>query len=1055
MRTVKLFIFPEIEIKPDNLDLSFGDTTGWNFSPLSSMIVESNCLVIDDEVVENTITYLNASLTSYLFEDKKKYRVEYRIDGASTLTRHKAYLNAGYSKQSTGNGLFSVNVTCKTPTGLQSQSLNKKFSIVLQGDVPTTIKISEIKVFEIEEKEIDLYDDESIAITLALQELTDISKKASSFSKSIKLPGTSNNNINFKHVYQVATQDSFRLNYAVRSIVTQNNIEYFSGFLYMKSISVKNSDNNFEYICELKSEVNTLFKTTSEKLLIGNINPKFDLDFSEYNHPKNYANISSSWWKGSELRAGYINLPTMPTYAVNHNTNVLGTGYVYPLINYGTSSRENKMTLMRPSIFIYEIFKKIVNGAGFTFTSTFLESERFKRLIYPRVTEVKEEEFSLGSNAYQNFLPSLSVGSNLVNHDPNASTNEFTNAVRMPMNILQNGVESDQYTVYQSGNYKINVDISKIYFKYICPEHNFDGYMNLTTNQDNHLGYILFEVIRKSGNVFTTIKQEIIQSPLFDSDHVRFPKTLLKTNQAVSIDSVYLDAGDIIYLQVTLLSPHRENVPENLFDTASTGSWNWEADNIWQTDKRVWVTYEIPYRAITLQIICLSSNEIGENMTVNLNSNLHTDIKQSDFLTSIIKIFNLIVDIDPNNKTNLLIEPYNSFYSSDISNDWSKKRDMDSDFIIEEASDLNRKNLMFKWTEDEDTYNSAYFASTKKTYGENEILSDINTNDTTLIQPIFAPTPLDKFVGNYNSEKVVVPIIYSNPTWDSTSNSTTFDTNVTYKPRMLYWGGLQYWNKTLGSSNPGYAGFKIKSVAQDYTFGYSEPKTCYYPYAGHCDKPLNDEVNFDLNWGVNYWYWSESFSPMTYKNLTNDYYSNMLAEFTDKDSKKVTGYFDLNSEDIRKFSFKNLIVIEEQGIKTYYRPSKIIDYVPGKLTKVELIKIIKQYIPVTYNRWNWLKDNIAVEAATPVDIAVNNNIMQTMSLVQPIVGIGVGVGVDTSIKSNGSTNYQLSGTTNFIRGGDDTLQYMYSQSIINLIKGGEDATRNFGSQSPINLINDK
>ena len=55
----------------------------------------------------------------------------------------------------------------------------------------------------------------------------------------------------------------------------------------------------------------------------------------------------------------------------------------------------------------------------------------------------------------------------------------------------------------------------------------------------------------------------------------------------------------------------------------------------------------------------------------------------ADFLTSIFKMFNLFVEVDPNNEKNLLIETRDTFYSQGGAKDWTYKLARDRDITLE------------------------------------------------------------------------------------------------------------------------------------------------------------------------------------------------------------------------------------------------------------------------------------------------------------------------------------------------------------------------------------
>jgi hypothetical protein len=114
-------------------------------------------------------------------------------------------------------------------------------------------------------------------------------------------------------------------------------------------------------------ELGGFITTLGNKRLTGNINPQDDLDFSAYNHTYSVANISSSW------------------------DNAGGSGYYYPLIDYGNVStgqygvakKDFQYTTFRPALYVKEYIEKIFAGTDYTFNCPFFDSALFKRLIIP------------------------------------------------------------------------------------------------------------------------------------------------------------------------------------------------------------------------------------------------------------------------------------------------------------------------------------------------------------------------------------------------------------------------------------------------------------------------------------------------------------------------------------------------------------------------------------------------------------------------------------------------------------------------------------------------
>ncbi len=106
---------------------------------------------------------------------------------------------------------------------------------------------------------------------------------------------------------------------------------------------------------------------------------KEDLDFSEYNHTWNVTSITNSW-----------------------NT-INGSGYYYPLIDYGNVSSNKddfSVSAFRPALYAKEYIEKIFEGTTYTLNCDFFETDLFKTLIIPNNSQTIQgtnDRFILGT----------------------------------------------------------------------------------------------------------------------------------------------------------------------------------------------------------------------------------------------------------------------------------------------------------------------------------------------------------------------------------------------------------------------------------------------------------------------------------------------------------------------------------------------------------------------------------------------------------------------------------------------------------------------------------
>jgi hypothetical protein len=297
----------------------------------------------------------------------------------------------------------------------------------------------------------------------------------------------------------------------------------------------------------------------------------------------------------------------------------------------------------------------------------------------------------------------------------------------------------------------------------------------------------------------------------------------------------------------------------------------------------------------------------GESIVIN--DTIPKGIFQKDFFASIVKMFNLYVYEDRLVEKKLIIKPFIDFYDgSQI--DWTAKVDRGSVMRLKPMSEFTARYYEYKYKQDNDFYAENYRKKYNEGYGdiiydsENEFVKEKDSTEL-----IFAPTILYQFTG---TDKIYSSIY-------KLSNSNAAEDKMDSVIRILQ-------AKKITGRNT----WAIKNGATTLA-SYTA-----YGYAGHLDDPFNPQA--DINWGAT----KEVFynaSSVTAANLFAGYWSEYIAEITDKDSKLLTCSLKLNEVDIYNLDFSKLIYIDG----SLWRLNKVLDYNPMdfNVTKVELLKVIE------------------------------------------------------------------------------------------------------------------
>ncbi len=679
----------------------------------------------------------------------------------------------------------------------------------------------------IEGKRLDVSGGISNLLTYAIDDVKDVGSRNTSFSKTIVLPGTSNNNVQFGHIFDVRVSGTynpalnnvgynFNPSKKADCVIFQDHIQVFKGILRVLKIIIVNGVP--EYECAVFGELGGL------KNAIGNAKLQ-DLDFSVYDHILSVPNVSGSW-----------------------NT-VNGSGYFYPLADYGnvsTNKVDYDITTFRPALYVKEYIDKIFYGAGYTYESALMDTQRFKSLVIPH-----NQKFLTKNNLRWIDAEKIDIG----DYDIIDSGSSPDAAYAFTGVELVNFTGAPGTPDFQEFTYTGPTGVSGRF------------YLNLHGDYFND-GALVEMQIRINGTA-------ILTATLDDTGGVVQDWSLIE-------EVAYtLSLGDVV---------------DVYFIGSGGGTYNVGSD----VGTFVFIS-DIP-----------TTVTIGEGDDVQLNDAIPRNILQIEFLSSVLKLFNLYVTEDKLKNKFLSIKPYVDFYDLNVSGivDWTYKLDRGKVIELTPMSEINARYYAFKFKQDSDYYNDLY----SKRYGENygDYIFDSEfafSGDVTNVDLIFSGTPL---VGYAGADKIVSVYYKQN----SPGVEQESDTNI----RILQ-----------AKKITGVNAWAIKNGDVNLQTGIT-----VYGYAGHYDDP--DAPANDIQFGVPRELFFTLVSGAINVNQFNVYWSSYMAEITDKDSKLLTAHFKLNNRDIYNLDFSKLIYLDG----SYFRLNKIIDWnaTEPEVTKCELLKAI-------------------------------------------------------------------------------------------------------------------
>ncbi len=518
----------------------------------------------------------------------------------------------------------------------------------------------------------DVASDLPALLTFSIDDVKDFAARSTTFSKTIVLPGTAKNNALLGNIFDFKTENTtfdnlpnvnsnFNAFIGADVLIFQNNIQCLKGT--MRLLKILNNKGRYEYEVAVFGELSLFISSTAAHLLE-------DLDFSDYDHTYNETTIAASWDNASG-----------------------GSGYYYPLIDYGTYSvnkHDWDFKTFRPALFVKEYIDKIFSTNNFTYVSTLFGTTRFKSLIVPHNQKTLTKQSSLLASA--RVTSSYEVIGTSVGEYFDALTFDSFSGTDFTIDGSNQQITFTGATAIYSA---ININIAGFY---------------------HAAGNVSIKLVKNGDVAHYTLLQTLVATP--GDSHYSFSYT---------IPSEFISPSDYYTIYFDRGIP---NVGEDFAVTVDTA--------------------EFDFSTISgTQPVNVNYGDI-----VELNYAIPKNIRQIDFIAGLIKLFNLYIWEDKFDERKLYIEPYPDFYDLNPSNaiDWSYKINRDTTITITPLSELSSRYYNFKYKDDSDYFNDLYKKRYNESYGSRIYDSNYQFGDSSnSLEILFSGTPL---VGYGGEDKV-------------------------------------------------------------------------------------------------------------------------------------------------------------------------------------------------------------------------------------------------------------------------------------------------------------
>lgn len=620
----------------------------------------------------------------------------------------------------------------------------------------------------------------TIPITYQISDVRDLNSKSSSYTKQFKIPGTKQVNEIFSYIFEINNESEFNPNLKILCQVLQDGQNILQGYLQLKKINIDYEINTIEYEAVIYSANDNLVKQLSGVYMQ-------DLDFSSYNHYFSSTTISGSW--------GY-------------NTN--RGGFVYPLADFvgknwskesiSSPSKYINLVDLRPCIYLKNAVDAIFDYAGYTYTSDFFNSTRYKKIIMPLTNFVLPKE-RVEAHRFKAVTSGVSY------------FDSTSNQVEL-FDIVFEDDYSGSGTTTGGYDYSDNYNTSTGIYTF---EYAFKGTVSM------HLEYVVPTQLQAIVVSFALVViRNGVTTYLYTSPQLVGGQTQLPID--ITTSEFDFMPGDTLQLQA-------QRIYENITPFAT------------------FEFFDNSYIQLNL------TDTIVYGSLVEVTNIMPNKIKAIDFLSSVFKVFNLHFEEDKANHKNIIIESRDDFYTNSEIVDWSSKLDISKSFEQTILPELQSKEILLTWSSDKDYFNNYY--TTKKgennIYGQKsiEVDNDFLKEDSKLtISNIFAPTPLTKIA---NTDIIISKAFKA--------SDEGIAEPVELKPRLLYYGGLKqcstYYIGAPGTPNPlisyPYAGHLDSPTNATFDLNFGTPEEIYYIDTLSGTVGYNEFKYINNNLYTNYW----------------------------------------------------------------------------------------------------------------------------------------------------------------------------------------------------------
>lgn len=543
---------------------------------------------------------------------------------------------------------------------------------------------------------LDLYKNEPVLLSLSFAELQDITKKNSNYSKAFSLPGSKTNNTVFNFFYELnSIPITFDPNSKFQASLLWDGYEIMTGYIRLNGVTISNGE--IIYQVTFYNQVGDLMANIGDKFL-------YDLNLSCLSHPYSIDVVLQS-----QVDPDLFPLTGTTDYSYQNGKTMWGLyniGYDYSGTNTTTVNALTTPLLQFTPIFSGSVYTPAFGN--FDYSGTPVHDYYFKPSI-----QIKELYTQIVNQAgYQ-------VQSDFFD-------TSYFRRYYLPLKFVDETVYSRNaipacYTF--SNDY---IDVTTTGTGYVDPTQNVVcNTLGWTVNYPN--------IIISSGNtgIYTFNFNFIIQQVNACDPGTYGDSNFITFNFSDGIQTTQL--YNTVYCSDV---PQQVSFVQKINITGTTQlSFYFSGLNIDVSSYRQEIVNGP--RFIPTGAIIDYSIEFPPN-----------DYKQLDFITSINKMFNLIVVPNPDLPNSLIIEPIIDYIGKGEILDWTTKVDYYQNQNLYPTSSLLNGTLEYDFKLDQDYANQDFKGQVNRVFGTNKFQLGQQYKDTTTKFDFIFSSPIDITINN-------------------------------------------------------------------------------------------------------------------------------------------------------------------------------------------------------------------------------------------------------------------------------------------------------------------